>query len=99
MAGQMTLSGVIDYLKWYQFVEQTQCHRINVDLSRCALLEGRPSGVISSSPLIRPFCRTVARYELACVAIYVRGLILRLMYKYDVVLKREFRWYQRLYRV
>jgi len=62
MAGQMTLSGVRrhNYLEWYQLVEQTQCHRVNVDLSRCALLEGRPSGGISSSPLIRPFCRTVA---------------------------------------
>ena len=62
MAGQMTLSGIRrhSYLKWYQLLEQTQCHWINVDLSRYAFLEGIPSGGISSSPLIRPFCRTVA---------------------------------------
>ena len=62
MAGQMTLSGIRrhSYLKWYQLLEQTQCHRINVDLSRYAFLEGIPSGGIPSSPLIRPFCRTVA---------------------------------------
>ena len=61
MAGQMTLSGIRrhSYLKWYQLLEQTQCHRINVDLSQYAFLEGIPSGGISSIPLIRPFCRTV----------------------------------------